>query len=175
MTVTANMHGATKARANHCEGRTAWLTFETANGDQFTIFMPLAQAEAVAAAFMAHVSWMWFRGGDEMTGADLEKLLADATPGEWSLHGPVYNRTVGADEVNRICFLAHGNGLNDDRDIANARLIALAPTLARRVIAAEKLAEALRDAVAGVDGASMDLLAAWLRTKDALATWEAAQ
>ncbi|WP_283177870.1 hypothetical protein [Gemmobacter sp. 24YEA27] len=75
---------------------------------------------------------------------DLRKLLGEATPGEWSADGPVWNQIIWTDSETRLCFMAHSSGLNDGRDIANARLIAMAPMLGRKVI---DLSEAMdRDA-----------------------------
>ena len=62
--------------------------------------------------------------------ADLRKMVAEATTGPWNADGPVWNRVVYSSLENRICFMAHSNGLNDGRDIANSRLIYQAPTLA---------------------------------------------
>jgi len=133
-----------------------------------------------------------------MTGADLEKLLADATPGPWAYeaHGDTGEYGVG------LCFA------DDDHDCerplqwqvesdatvedpvavevlgqANARLIALAPTLASRVIAAEKLAEALREVkrlwAIGTEGRDLSWRVtfeqAMDQNADALAAWDAAQ
>ena len=98
-----------------------------------------------------------------ITADDLRKLLDASTPGEWRASS---NHPQNAcDEVEAIRdFINHGvatlyngesdtagqdeNGVWGDHPErrANARLIALAPTLARRVIAAEKLVEALRQA-----------------------------
>lgn len=51
------------------------------------------------------------------------------TPGPWTVDGPPYNQIVWSSAENRVCFLAHSNGLDDERDIANGRLIAAAPDL----------------------------------------------
>lgn len=60
---------------------------------------------------------------------DLKKLLAEATPGPWEADGAAWNRIV-CSATNRVCFVAHSDGLNDERDIATSNLIALAPQLA---------------------------------------------
>lgn len=82
------------------------------------------------------------------------QMVADreaGTPGPWHFDGPVWNRIIWTDGENRLCFMAHSNGLNDDRDIANARRITRLPdleaaylTLAARVIALEAENAALR-------------------------------
>ncbi|KFI26654.1 hypothetical protein CN97_02835 [Haematobacter massiliensis] len=74
---------------------------------------------------------------------DLEKLLAEVTPGEWKI-GRLESYEMDGTPFRRVYFEsgeAHIRGADCDQ---NARLIAMAPTLARKVIAAEKLAEALR-------------------------------
>lgn len=51
------------------------------------------------------------------------------TPGPWSVDGPSHNQIVWSDTENRVCFLAHSDGKNVDRDIATGNLIAAAPDL----------------------------------------------
>jgi hypothetical protein len=51
------------------------------------------------------------------------------TSGPWTVDGPPWNQIVWSDAENRVCFLAHTNGLDDDRDIATGHLIAAAPEL----------------------------------------------
>jgi len=67
---------------------------------------------------------------------ELRNMVKLATSGPWNADGPVWNLVVYSSLENRICFMAHSNGLNDDRDIANSRLIAQAPTLATDLAAA---------------------------------------
>jgi len=60
------------------------------------------------------------------------RMVADraaGTPGPWRADGPVWNQIIWTDSENRLCFMAHSNGLNDDRDIANSRRIARLPDL----------------------------------------------
>ena len=60
------------------------------------------------------------------------QMVADreaGTPGPWHFDGPVWNQIIWTDGENRLCFMAHSNGLNDDRDIANARRIASLPDI----------------------------------------------
>ena len=61
---------------------------------------------------------------------DLRAMVAAATPGPWWVDGPPWNRIVWNDSETRVCFMAHSNGLNDDRDIVTSELIAQAPQLA---------------------------------------------
>lgn len=102
-----------------------------------------------------------------MTAQELEKMLEQVTPGEWwawcddSMKWHIHN------DANVIVA-----------GVSDARLIALAPTLARRVIAAEKLAMALREAKPRI----ADMARSWeaeaqlmARINAALAEWEAAQ
>lgn len=59
------------------------------------------------------------------------------TPGPWIVDGPTDNQIVWSGPETRICFLAHHNGRDDERDVANGNLIAAAPDL----LAALKLAK----------------------------------
>jgi chromosome segregation ATPase len=56
-------------------------------------------------------------------------LLKDVTPGPWREEGPPWNKLVWSSADNRVCFMAHSNGLNDERDEATARFIAAARQL----------------------------------------------
>lgn len=93
---------------------------------------------------------------------ELKALLDQVTPGEWS---------AWCDD----CM--EWNIHNDENVIvvrdSDARIIALAPTLARRVIAAEKMADALRQ-VADTDP---DDSPHWFHdiANAALAEWDVAQ
>jgi hypothetical protein len=51
------------------------------------------------------------------------------TPGPWQADGEPWNRVVWSSAENRVCFMAHSSGLNDDTDIATSNLIAAAPDL----------------------------------------------
>lgn len=149
-----------------------------------------------------------------MNGQALEKLLADVTPAMdglkvinadgWFIDGPgVYSWGFLGRQDNRprIAVIEKGYGAcADERLDAVQSICALAPTLARRVIAAEKLAEALREAQAQLkavhDDAFKQAIGRGLQTTDgkpfsclqlnvcaevaarsgkALAAWEAAQ
>lgn len=48
------------------------------------------------------------------------------TEGPWHFDGPPDNHIVWSVPDNRICFMAHSNGVNPERDTANARLISAA-------------------------------------------------
>ena len=86
-------------------------------------------------------------GAASITTDELRKLLDEVTPGEWvaepgheQQNGQRYwqvQNEYDAIMQNQFCW-AQGN------HESNARLIALAPHLARRVIAAEKLMEAVK-------------------------------
>ena len=74
---------------------------------------------------------------------DLEKMLAEATPGPWCVdpdprEGMEWNRHVIDYDFNRVCFMAHNGGQKPETDESNARLIALAPSLAAAILVAEK-------------------------------------
>jgi len=94
-----------------------------------------------------------------MTDAEIAAMVADreaGTPGPWHFDGPVWNQIVWTEGDNRLCFMAHSNGLNDDRDIANARRIARVPAMEAAIIAqaAEitRLRWALQSAMADTPG-----------------------
>jgi len=55
--------------------------------------------------------------------AAIAAVLEGVTEGRWTVSGPVYNQVIWSSAENRVAFMAHSNGLNDDRDIATARFI----------------------------------------------------
>ena len=77
-----------------------------------------------------------------MDDAEVKAMLDGATPGPWRADGELWNRVVWSSAENRVCFMAHSNGLNDERDIATSNLAAAAPDLARALLAARADAEA---------------------------------
>ena len=78
-----------------------------------------------------------------MTKEQIEALLDGTTPGPWEACGEVWSRKIYADGENRVCFMAHSNGLNDERDISTSELVAAAPDLARTALALhQQLADA---------------------------------
>lgn len=99
-----------------------------------------------------------------MTAEQLEELLGKVTQGEWEANdkgihphpyicGPETEFEFGFDRPI-ICYVTGHNNQN------NITLIALAPSLARRVIAAEKLVEALAELPLG-DGPLAQLVSAY--------------
>lgn len=125
-----------------------------------------------------------------MERTDLEKLLEQVTPGEWIGNNMVHadgERPMTAEEIGeyvcnsvkmgdstRFLFVSgkHTDGVDCDichtgngpRGPANTALIAMAPELARKVIAAEKLVDALREALDNDDDH-------WALCSAALAEW----
>lgn len=83
---------------------------------------------------------------------DLQKLLDEATPRPWELHGKTGEKPrmsgkmhiIRVDDIAAV-FVAAWEKDEAAEAEANAALIALAPTLAARVIAAEKVVAAARD------------------------------
>ena len=87
---------------------------------------------------------------------DLEKLLAEVTPGEWKARKKTEQEDYiygfdwyhYSDQYGVVGYwTGHKDNHKEERwclTEADARLIAMAPALARKVIAAEKLADALR-------------------------------
>lgn len=78
---------------------------------------------------------------------DLQKLLADATPGPWVIgprvtkkNGAAYERICGGGWISfaRVWVRMEGKGCDTPRGLANARLIAMAPELAAALVAASK-------------------------------------
>ena len=70
-----------------------------------------------------------------LTKQEIEALLNGATQGPWTADGNPQNRIVWSPGGNRVCFMAHSSGLNDERDIAVSNLVAAAPDLARTALA----------------------------------------
>lgn len=82
---------------------------------------------------------------------ELLAMVAEATPGPWEACGEPWNRTIYSSAENRVCFMAHTNGLDDARDIATSELVAQAPTIATELAAALAEVEALRAVQAAYD------------------------
>ena len=72
----------------------------------------------------------------ELTDEAVKALLDGATPEPWRADGEPWNRVVWSSADNRVCFMAHSNGLNDERDVATSNLAAAAPDIARALLAA---------------------------------------
>ena len=115
-----------------------------------------------------------------MTAQELKKLLEQVTQGSWTVHcDPCHYDT--ASDVKSACgnlFAPVGGNAKWQEQEANARLIALAPTLARRAIAAEKLARALKNAKAELAEYEIEIRGETYNSPEinaALAEWEAAQ
>ncbi len=91
------------------------------------------------------------------------QMVADreaGTPGPWHFDGPVWNQIIWTYGENRLCFMAHSNGLNDDRDIANARRITRLPDLeaAYLTIAARVITLAAENATLRAENEELDFL-----------------
>ena len=65
--------------------------------------------------------------------------MAEFTKGPWAVDGPPWNQIVWSGADNRVCFLAHSDGLDDRRDIATGRLIAAAPDMFEALKEARKI------------------------------------
>lgn len=93
----------------------------------------------------------------DLTDDQVRALLDEATPGSWRADGEPWNRVVWSSADNRVCFMSHSNGLNDERDIATSNLAAAAPDLARALLQARAdteaaVALALEEAVEAIKG-----------------------
>lgn len=86
---------------------------------------------------------------------ELRNMVKCAVSGPWDVDGPVWNRVVWSSPSNRVCFMAHSNGCNDDQDMANSRLCAAAPTLATDLADALDEVARLRAAPAHADIATL--------------------
>lgn len=87
----------------------------------------------------------------DLTDEAVKALLDGATPGPWRADGEPWNRVVWSSADNRVCFMAHSNGLDDARDIATSNLAAAAPDLARALLAARsELARLFRRAAEAI-------------------------
>lgn len=96
--------------------------------------------------------------------AALEAAAAKATPGPWAVDGPANNQIVWSSPNDRVCFLAHSAGRDDERDYATGRHIALAhPTAIQSLLARLRRAEAERDAAAHQERAACILAVAEFR------------
>ena len=107
-----------------------------------------------------------------MNAADLQKLLDAATPGPWRLEQGttlIWGACIPEDTSNRgmgypisecriTAISSWAKGPDEDAGEANARLIAAAPDLAHRVIAAEKIVAAYDELLATVRGECSSLL-----------------
>lgn len=95
--------------------------------------------------------------------AAIAKLLDGVTPGPWRVDGPSWNQIIWSSHDNRVCFMAHSNGMDVDRDLAAASFIAAARALVPALMAerddlrakldaAVKALEKLHHAVCGETG-----------------------
>lgn len=86
-----------------------------------------------------------------MNVAELERLLTQITQGPWSVPGqPDKVCAEGYTAQGRTKTIAdceHRSWMGELDAAANAELIAMAPALARRVIAAERMADAARTVI----------------------------
>ena len=109
-----------------------------------------------------------------MTREQVKALLSRAPEGPWRADGEPWNRIVWSGAENRVCFMAHSNGLNDDRDVAASDLAAAAPDLARALLAALDDLDAVK-AERGVLKAAIEQLHGPLSVAALVARAEAAE
>lgn len=112
-----------------------------------------------------------------MTAAELEKLLADAAEIASERREKAAESQLFADGLKRHGGHSHASGWQMAAEYAlrTADVLDQTAALARRAIAAERLAEALSMTDAVLAGANMDMKAVWRKTKEALAAYEAAK
>ena len=94
------------------------------------------------------------------------EVLDGVTPGPWREDGPTWNKIVWSDADNRVCFMAHSNGLNDYRDEATARFIAASRQLV------PKMADCIEALQAEVREMALQYLATAGQAQEALAEVE---
>lgn len=70
------------------------------------------------------------------------------TKGPWHFDGPPDNHIIWTADGERVAFMAHSAGLDEDRDTATARLISAAPEL---LAALQEANAAINSAMAQVD------------------------
>lgn len=96
----------------------------------------------------------------------LRELLAKATDGEWLFDGPPDNHIIWSSPEDRVCFMAHSNGIDPERDTARAALIVEAvnalPTLLARIAAMKSAIQHVLDMDEDYGGIGFD------RTRDLL-------
>lgn len=125
-----------------------------------------------------------------ITTNELRKLLDEATKGPWVWKDAVTDELWDGDEylerasLRTVERFPHSFGtlpkfiLDAEQiggaDAANAHLIAMAPVLARRVIAAEKLVKALREALSDSEENGRQMICYWVDDASiAIAEYEA--
>lgn len=107
---------------------------------------------------------------DQLTD-EAKALLDGATPGPWRADGEPWNRVVWSSADNRVCFMAHSNGLDDERDIATSNLAAAAPDLARALLDARAERGRLAAELAAAQQREAGLVDALKPVRDALDAW----
>lgn len=108
---------------------------------------------------------------------EIEKLLAEVTPGPWFYNddprdGMEWNIHIHHTDEDRICFMSNMGESRVDEVEANARLIAVAPDLAAEVVRLRKALEEIVEPTAAMedrleDGERLDELMAIALAHDA--------
>ena len=60
---------------------------------------------------------------DNAVAEALERLAALATPGPWKVDGEPHNQIIWSSPEDRVCFMAHSDGKDVQRDVSTADLI----------------------------------------------------
>jgi len=113
---------------------------------------------------------------------ELRKLMSEATPGPWDVasdgRSTAIRKNFHAAHHMNVCGSVHGYMYADDEKAmlnANARLIAMAPTIAAELITARAKLEAaakMAEAIMGMDDGWRGISD---KARAALAAWEAAK
>lgn len=110
--------------------------------------------------------------GDDLV-AQATAALKCVTVGPWRADGEPWNQIVWSGADNRVCFMAHSNGLDDARDVATARFIAWCregvPALIATVTAQAAGIEALMNGAGAASQVALDYIARAEAAETALA------
>ena len=77
MSMSTNLHHVNRMTAKDAGG-TGWLNIYDASGNQVTVFMPIAQAEAIVEAFDGYEDWLSGQEGPTFDDALAAKCDAEA-------------------------------------------------------------------------------------------------
>jgi len=77
----------------------------------------------------------------------IKALVEKATEGPWNVDGPPNNQIIWSSPEERVCFMAHSDGKDEERDIATAALIVLLRNNVDQILTALSEAERMREAL----------------------------
>lgn len=86
----------------------------------------------------------------------IKALAEKATEGPWNVDGPPNNQIIWASPEVRVCFMAHSDGKDEERDIATAALIVILRNNLPQILTALSEAERMREAGQAVIAQAFD-------------------